>query len=409
MNLRIRAVVDANTVTRQGVEQCVRSIEEFGRPDVDIAVATHSTADRILIDAAHDVIVVTAPTHGWTPDTLPVISAMFTALPELDLLFGPSDDAITPTPWSLDRLRRSDYLGGVIAIRGEIARRLVGVRTSHYPHHRWDLVLRLAELDPCVSTSPLPLGRRLAGRAGMLNGESVRRGCEVLNGHLLRCGVAAVAEPGPDPGAFVVTPVVSSTPNISVVVPSVSSVHVGPEAQVRHLETFLSYLRQTIPSPHQTIVITADSVPVADAKRMSEAFGPTTLIHPTCRTTSMKWRYLDEAATHVTGDVVIVVDDDVVIASDDGLRTMASIAMDPSIGAVAALAPAAAYHGPPPTDGSSRSAQIMESGCIAMRTDLFARLSGLLDDPSGTALPVLLRRRGLKAVVQPVTFSRLPR
>lgn len=403
--LRVGVVIDANSTLEDGFARCRNSILKYGRADLTIVAASHATAERIFDDTSTNVVALTAPTHEWTPETLPLIEAMFAADPDLDMLFGPSS-AETALPWSIDRIREFDFLGGVIAVRGELLRRLRGFRTEFYPYHRWELLLRLAEHDPRVGTSALPLGTRARSRPGMMNPECIRRGCEALSAHLDRCGVDAVAGPGMSPGHFVVTPVTSPRPAITVVVPSIASRHAGPHAQTRQLEAFLDRLRQTVAAPHQTIVITSDTISTTEARRLAGIAAPTAIVMPTCRPTSMRWRYLDEAVSHITGDVVVVLDDDVAIQSRDALRTIASIAMNPGIGAVSAVPLRDVDHFASSSADPLRSVRRISTECVAMRRDIFARMNGLIDDPAGQALPTLLRRRGLKTMACPTAFER---
>ncbi len=400
MSPALSVVIDANTATQHSLALCRQSITAFSRANVSVTTASGYTSDRVLETSGGDVVIITAPTHLWDPETQSTIEAAFADDPTLDLLVGPELGG--PATWSTDRLRTHDYLGGVIALRAPLARALRGIRTELYPHHRWDLVLRASEIAEVVACAPLPLARRIDSGPLLSNLECVRRGRQVLNEHLVRSGISGLAEATSVDGEFRVQPVLCVSPSVSLIVPSPADQHLTLPAQLARLEHLVAALRrqaEAAPAAVEIVVVTQASMPPAHVARLDQLGGTTTTIVAACRDGAMKWRYLEAAAARVTGDIVVVVEDDAIPESDDWLQSMAALALDPTIGTVSAMFSHPAYPQRAPGDPLFSITGTVLPGCVAMRRELFVRSTGLLDESSGTTLHRLLEGRGLICVV----------
>ena len=399
MNLTIEVILDANTAAKSAAATCRSSIELNGGALLPTITAWRDTADQVFLGGEVDVFIVTSPTHVWTANTLRLIVEAFTRTPDLDVFYGSEESGTSPLAWSPARLRTRDYLGGVVALGGRVARSLAGIRVERYPHHRWDLALRATEIATRIETAPVPLAHRVGQGAPFANPECLRRGREVLNDHLARMQISAQAEPTHVPTEFRLRPVLPATTTVTVVVPSLASAHPTVADQVRSIENTLRAIR-----PHgstvavETLVIVGTSFPTEAIDRLLAAGHPNTRVLPMCRESSMKWRYLDVATSAATGDVIITLDDNAIVDSPYWLETMSMIALEPRIGAVCATNQRNddSISG----DATPAIARVTSapSGCIAMRRTTFDRMSGLLDDATGTALPLLLRRRNLDCV-----------
>lgn len=400
MNQALSVVIDANTASQHSLALCRQSITAFSRANVSVTTASGYTSDRVLETSGGDVVIITAPTHLWDPETQSTIEAAFADDPTLDLLVGP--ELAGPATWSTDRLRTHDYLGGVIALRAPLARALRGIRTELYPHHRWDLVLRASEIAAVVACTPLPLARRIDAGPLLSNLECVRRGRQVLNEHLARSGICGLAEATPVDGKFRVQPVLCVSPSVSVVVPSPADQHLTLPAQLARLEHLVTALRRqagATPAVVEILVVTQSSMPPAHVAWLQHLGGAITTIVAACRDGAMKWRYLEAAAARVVGDIVVIVEDDAIPDTDDWLQTMAALALDPTIGTVSAMFDHHAHTHRAPADPLFSATGTILPGCVAMRRELFVRSTGLLDDSCGTTLPRLLEGRGLICVV----------
>ncbi len=399
MTLTIEVVIDANTAAKSAAQTCRDSIELYGGAALPTSTAWRDTADQVFLGGEVDVFIVTSPSYVWTPNTLQLIVDAFTRRPDLDVFYG-SEAPDEPTlAWSPERLRTRDYLGGVVALSGRVARRVAGIRIERYPHHRWDLVLRATESADGVETAPVPLAHRVGHGAPFANPECLRRGREVLNDHLARVQINAQAEPTHVPTEFRLRPLMPTATTVTVVVPSLASAHptiVGQMHSLRH--TLQAIQPQGSLVQVETLVVVGTSFPTMAIEELLAVAPPHTRVLPMCRETSMKWRYLDVAASSAVGDVVIILDDDAIVDSPFWLETMATIALDPRIGAVCAISRNDDDHWTVDQPTEITRVTNAPSGCIAMRRTTFDRMSGLLDDATGTALPLLLRRRSLDCV-----------
>lgn len=411
MKLTIEVILDANTAAKSAAQTCRDSIEVNGGATLPTVTAGRDTADRVFLGGNVDVFIVTSPTHVWTPSTLQLIVDAFTRTPDLDVFYGSEASGAATLAWSAATLRTRDYLGGVVALSGRVARQLKGIRIERYPHHRWDLVLRATEIATRIETAPVPLAYRVGPGAPFANPECLQRGREVLNDHLARMQISAQAEPTHVPTEFRLRPVISAATTVTVVVPSLASSHPTVTDQVRSIEDTLRAIR-----PHgsavavETLVIVGASFPAEAIDRLLAAGHPKTRVLPVCRESSMKWRYLDVATSAATGDVVIILDDNAIIDTPYWLETMSMIALEPQIGAVCATSQS--NHDSTSGDSTAAITRVTSapSGCIAMRRTTFDRMSGLLDDATGAALPLLLRRRDLDCVTtDAVRFRRSSR
>jgi hypothetical protein len=404
MNLTIEVIIDVNTAAKAATQTCRDSIDLHGGARLPTVTAWRDTADQVFLGGEVDIFIVTSPTHVWTPTTLELIVEAFTNVPDLDVFYGSEVSTETTLAWSPDRLRTRDYLGGVVALSGRVARRLGGIRIERYPHHRWDLALRATEIASRIETAPVPLAHRVNAGAPFANPECVRRGRQVLNDHLNRVHINAQAEPTHVPTEFRLKPSAPAASTVSVVIPSLTSSHPTVNDQIQSLHNTLQAMqRHGSGVALETLVIVGTSFPT-DAIDQLVAAGPAnTRVLPTCRESSMKWRYLDIAASCATGNVVIILDDNAIIDSAYWLETLSTIALEPHIGAVCATHPTAGDVTADRAVGDGKRSAITRvtaapSGCIAMRRTTFERMSGLLDDTTGTALPLLLRRRNLDCV-----------
>lgn len=394
MSASIHAVLDAGAASQQAIDACRESINEHGEGRVAVLAASPDLAGAVFTESDVDIFVVTAPTHRWTAQTLPLIERAFADHPDLGMLYGPQDD--DHPDWSIDRLRTEDYLGGILAIRGNVARRLGGIRTEFYPYHRWDLALRACEAESVVACAARPLAVRVEGDSRLTNPECVRRGRQVLAEHLERSGISALAEALAADDRFRRRPVATINPSVSIVIPSQVGQHLTLPAQLARLEQVLTALRRRTDYPHyEVLAVTQSSIPERSVERLGHSGGPRARVLPVCRDGAMRWRHLEEAARRVTGDVIVVIDDDAIAESSDWLSIMAPLALEPGVGAVSATFTDHLRSRDTAMEPLATVTTTLVPGCLAIRRELFVRMTGLLDDTSGTTMPALLRGRGL--------------
>ena len=366
-----------------------------------VTTATPYSSARVFTDLDADIIAVVSPNHVPAPGAFRLVEEMFAIDPGLDVLFGSDDDRAAPyVGFAVERLRTHDYLGGLIAVRGNFARRLAGLNPDRSPYHRWDLALRAVDLTRGIACSPRPLATAAGAAARRDSPEARRRGRLVLHDHLTRCGIRALVETTSRPGYFQTRRVLDTSPMVSVIVPSPRARHANADQHVQALEATLDSIIEHSPTPvPEILVITDDSMPSAELRRMIELCEGAADVLPLCRRTSTSWRHVDIAVSLAEGEMLLIVDDTTVIASPDWISTLTALAADPSIGAAFAVSDRVRACD---DEWSIQSeSDIIRSGCVAMRRDVFCAIGGFPDDESGRAIPLALAEKGLSCVHTP--------
>ncbi len=404
--LRLEVIVDAQTPAGDQVRDAVASATAQAGPNVEVTTMTRQSAARAFARPDVDVYVLVSPGHRLTAGALLTIERTFDHDAGAELMFGPEVSNRPFVGWCPERLRSHDYLGGVVALRAPLAHRLIGLASRRCPYHRWDLVLRAAELVARAAISDRPLATR-TGPAALLSGpEAVRRGRQVLHDHLVRSGVHALAETTSSPGVFRARRVLATAPAVSVLIPSPGSGHRSP---VEHLAALAAVLGgvagHTLGRPVEVIVVTDDDLPSAELRVLGELCEGTADLLPVCRAGSKVARHVDVAAAIAHGEVFVVVDDTTVVDGDpDWIDTLVALALDPLI----AVACASAGRNLPP--GASLDPPIqtetpyLATGCAALRRTVYEHLGGLPERRGSTGLQL---PHGLTCVWTP--FVRLRR
>ncbi len=407
--LRLEVVIDAQTTLLDDVARTKQSIKPHGGQEIVVSMATRHSGSHVFSMSDADVFIVVSPGYTFDTRTVAEVDRTFATDEEIDVMFGPDSVASARPGWHPERLRSHDYLGGLVALRGSLARQLVGIAGDRYPHHRWDLVLRAGELARAVAISDHPLAARSATSAAPMNPETIRRGRQVLHDHLTRTGIRALAEATQTPGYFRTRRVLSTHPKVSVLIASPSAPHASLGDQLESLGAVIGSIGEySSYQPLEVVVVTDDTIPSAALHRLRELCEGSAEVLPVCRPGAPRSRHLDIAASLATGDVFVILDDTCVVDDDpDWLETMVALAIDPSIGA-ACCGPAESAH--PSHDGGvpvQAETTAIAGSCIAIRRDVLTALGGLSDDPTGSGLPASLAAHGWTCVHTP--FARLRR
>ena len=407
--LRIEIVVDAHTALINDVSFTKSSIRPPGGQEIAVTTATRHSGDRVFSVSDADLFVVVSPGYTIDPRTIAAVEHTFATDAEIDLMFGP-ESAASPRPgWHPERLRSHDYLGGLVALRGSLGRKLVGLAGDRYPYHRWDLVLRAGELARAVAISDHPLAIRSKPSVAPMNPETTRRGRQVLHDHLSRMDIRALAEATRSPGYFRTRRVLSTRPKVSVLIASPSASHATIDDHLDALcEVVGSIVENSTYQPLEIIVVTDDSIPSAALHRVRELCEGAVEVLPVCRPASPRSRHLEIAASLATGEVFVILDDTCVVEDDpEWLETLVALAIDPSIGAACSVPDDSPFT--PGGDDAPIQAEtaIIAGACIAIRREVMTEIGGIGDDSTGVAVPAALADHGWACIRTP--FVRLRR
>ncbi len=404
---RIEVIIDAQTSLSHAIATTRASIQAQAGRTVTISTVTRDSGPRAFSMSDADVIVVVTAGYELRSGALRAIDQAFATDCDADLMFGPDATASVAPQWSPERLRVHDYLGGLLAIRGSLARRLVGMATDRYPYHRWDLALRAAEMARSVVVGEHALATRETPAITLSNPETDRRGRQVLQDHLRRRNIRALAEVTSARGVFRTRRVMGEHPSVSLLVPSSGARYASPDDHLAALEEVLHAVADRLDyHPVEVIVITDDALPSTALRRLRELFEGSADLLPICRTGASSARHAEIAVSLAAGDVLVILGEAVLVEADDGwLETLVAIALDPSVGAACASPadsmPAGASLDPPIQIDTA----VVTPACVAIRRAVLTEVGGLPDDPSGTELAARLAVLGLGCVWTP--FVRL--
>jgi GT2 family glycosyltransferase len=272
------------------------------------------------------------------PDAATKLLAHVDRAPDVDLVY--SDEASFHKPgWSPDRLRCQPYTGRLTLMRADAVRAAGGLRPEHAACAEHDLVLRVGERARSVVHVPEVLCDRAPGvtdYATFPRG-SVDRAVRVVDEHLARVGIEAVAAPHASaPGLLRLEPRLRSRPLISIVIPTA-----GTRRRLRGDDVTLvlncveSVLQRSSYRELEIVCVvdeatddaTCHALLALDAERVRLVAhdGP---FHFS--------RKVNRGAMAARGDVLLVLNDDTEVETPGWIEAMLLYALDPAVGAVGA-------------------------------------------------------------------------
>jgi GT2 family glycosyltransferase len=319
-------------------------------PDAEVVhcIAGRSPVDGLneaLRSTTGDWVVVLDPGDVLAPNALDVLRATIATFPDADLLYSDEDrmvDGIRVDPfhkptWSPDRFRCQNYLGRLAAARRALVDSVGGFRPEVAGAHEWDLLLRVSERARRVVHVDEVLVHRTGDDPydGLPASEPERAaGLRAVTEHLARTNIPARVSWGPS-DCYELEPALGDEPLVSIVIPTA-----GTRRRVRGTET--SLVENCIHSirDHSTYrnfeivcVIGADT-PNAVRSGIEAAAGDARLrIAATERPFNFSDR-VNLGAANSSGEYLVLLNDDVEVATPTWIEQMLMYAQDPLVGAV---------------------------------------------------------------------------
>jgi len=328
-----------------------RSIERQNREGVElIAVSTLEGAEA-AIDRAPGWIGLLDPGDVLADDALARIGACIDAEPLTDLVY--TDETVEETngvripfykpAWSPDRLRCQPYTGRLTLARAALVTELGGLRADLAGAAELDLILRIGERARRVAHVPELLCHRTPTMARdwtaypRFEDASREVACRVVDEHLRRLGIGAVARPHQTAGGLLrLEPRLNSRPMTSIIVPTG-----GARRRVRGEDITLvvncvrSVLERSTYEELEVICVTDRGVDPStlaqlaaldsDRVRIVEFDGPFDFA-----------RKVNRGALAAAGDVLVFLNDDTEVQTPGWLESMLVYGLDPDVGAVGA-------------------------------------------------------------------------
>jgi hypothetical protein len=421
-------------------------------PSVEIVVLPEG-AGRAELNAAlnaslADVVVLTGPRGGVNGRALPLLAEIFL---DPSVIVAYSDEEIVDKrgrhlrpiykpDWSPERFRSHFYIGGLLAVRRSDALRSVldsaiddSIPTVRGPSLLWDLVLRLTEQGGNVFHIP----ELLFGRADLDSDTALdsRKSAEmpeaaaVLQAHCARVGINAVVEVSEPGNTFHLHRHPSPSTKVSLIIPTCgSSGTVWGQERVFVIELVESIVEKSTWENIEFVVV-ADTTTPAVVRRALERLCGDRLVWVDYDKPFNFSDKIGQGRAASSGDVLLFLNDDMEVISEDFIEELVGLALEPGVGAVGArllLADGRIQHiGHRYADGTfhlfagydgdyagpedmclvTRECIGVTAACLAVRTETFDEVGGMaLDFPNNfndVDFALRLRDRGLRNIVTP--------
>jgi GT2 family glycosyltransferase len=236
--------------------------------------------------------------------------------------------------WSPERARSQLYAGGLCAVRREVFHEVGGFRAGTDGAEADDLLLRVSERSPAVGHLARILRHRTASAAAADAAGDPRRDARrrVVADHLQRCGVAGTVEPLPGTGAHRVRrPRPSPAPTVSIVIPTRGTTReVWGRERPLVVEAVASVVERT-DYPAVEVVVVADPSTSRTVLDALEALGARVV----AGTGGFSFpRRCNAGVAATTGELVALLNDDVLVEQPDWLDVLVGFLAEPEVGIV---------------------------------------------------------------------------
>ncbi|WP_230402002.1 glycosyltransferase family 2 protein [Sanguibacter suaedae] len=279
-----------------------------------------------------------------TRDALQVVSEALAE--DVDYVYSDEDkvdesgryfDHFEKPDWSPERLRHQMYTGHLSVIRTSLAREVGGFRQEFEGSQDHDLVLRVTEQARRIVHIPEVLyhWRVVPGSAaGDLEAKPYAwaAGRDAVQAHLDRVGIAGTAELGDAPGLYKIRRAANPDRMISVIIPTRGGTGlVWGERRCFVLEAVRSLLAHTSHEKLEIVVVYDIPTPQAVLDELKEIAGEKLVLVPFHGEFNFS-KKCNEGFLASTGDIVVLLNDDVEAISDDVLETLVAPLEEPDVG-----------------------------------------------------------------------------
>lgn len=332
------------------------------------------------------------------PEAAEHLLAHLAGLPDVDVVY--SDPAVEGPghlrlpDWSPERLRGHDYLHGLVALRRNAYEGAGGLNPG--PHQWHDLWLRLSETGARVERVR-KIGVTLPHQPVPADG---RGQAAVVQAHLDRVGEDATAEPAAVAGYTRLRRRPRGGASVSLVVPTRGGSGPAFGSDRNYLVAFIADVeRRTYTVEHEWVVVAdvTDDMGYLDEVR---ALAPKRLRVVEYAKPFNFAEKCNLGALHAEGEVVVFLNDDMGVISDDWLDSLTAMADRDGVGTVGTVlrtddgllqhaghiygknGPYHAYHGSASTEGHlgelvvDREVSGVTAACVAQRRSVWEEVGG---------------------------------
>ena len=255
---------------------------------------------------------------------------------------GESIEEFPKPDWSPERLRAHPYVAHLALLRVDAIRRAGGWRTDFDGVHDHDLLLRVSEQGaPVVHVARELYHRRSECRWSHISPDSAERGRRAVQEHLDRLGIVGRARTFTPPGLVPIDRSPRAGTRVSIVMPTRGGRH-SPErpgrsshGHVMAVDAVAGIVSRSYSMDYEIVVVhdrEADGAYLDDLRRLAgerlivvEVPGPFNFS-----------RKINQGVEASTGDVIVMLNDDVQVITDRWLEQLVAIAQQEDVGAVGA-------------------------------------------------------------------------
>lgn len=271
--------------------------------------------------------------------TAPDTDVVYTDEDQIDADGRPRGEFRKPA-FSPERLRGQMYLGHLLAYRRDLLERVGGFREGYDGSQDYDLALRATEQARRVTHLPEVLYHWRIHEQSVSHRDdndavfdAARR---ALADHLDRTGIRGRVEQVHPVGVYRIHRRPARYPRVSLVVPTRGSRGFVRGADRSLVEHALSGIAERSTYPDIEVVVVADrATPAATRSALREQWGRRLTVVPYEGPFNFSAQ-VNRGVLHSTGELVVLLNDDVESVTDDWLETMAGLALESDVGMVGA-------------------------------------------------------------------------
>ncbi|WP_440686188.1 glycosyltransferase family 2 protein [Cellulomonas soli] len=240
----------------------------------------------------------------------------------------------TKPAWNPEYERGLDYLGRLCLMRRSLLVEAGGFQADAGPAVEWDTHLRVVERTDAIDHIPVIGVTRAEPPA--VDASTWDSGVGAVERHFARCGQDVRCERGPFPGSVTTWRAVPEPPLVSIVVPTG-----GGRRAIRGTEQVLaemcarSLVDRTSYAPWELVLVPSEGTDPAVVQAVREIVGDRLVVAPARGPFNFS-ASVNTGVAAATGELVLLLNDDVEAIEATWLDRMVSVAQDPSIGVVGA-------------------------------------------------------------------------
>lgn len=282
------------------------------------------------------------------PDALAHVHEALLATPEADYVYTDEDKIdrrghhsgpFFKPDWSPERMRTQMYTCHLSVLRRSLVEEVGGFDAEFEGSQDWDLVLKVTERARAVLHVPRVLYHWRMLETSAAGGDAkpwaFEAGKRAIQAHCDRTGLPARAERDPvDPGVYHLEPELHSEPLVSVVIPSRGQVReIRYEPVVLVNNCVRSIVERSTYENYEIVCVLDEDTPRNVYGELREIAGERLRIVPYDRPFSFSAK-INLGAVRSRGEQLLLLNDDIEVATPNWLERMVMYSAQPGIGAV---------------------------------------------------------------------------